>query len=227
MGCTYLAKTPMDVLYYNSESLGHSKGLIVFLRGIGGSHRSFHRDGFVEAVQKKGFKYDMVAPNSHFGYYSERTLLTRLREDVILPSQQQGYDSIWLVGVSMGGLGSLLYLREHPEDIKGVYLIAPFLGDEKIVSDLQEAGGVQPWSPGVYNPEEDWQKMLWDWIGSEVASGQTPPIYLGSGLDDTYLDGQRLLSDVLPATNTIWVPGGHNHGTFKILWDAFLEQDIL
>ena len=62
---------------------------------------------------------------------------------MIDPARREGKDNIWLVGFSMGGLGSLLYLREHPEYIEGVCLIAPFLGDEEIIEEIQAAGGVR------------------------------------------------------------------------------------
>ena len=48
--------------------------------------------------------YDMVAPNAHFGYYFGETLVNRLKVDIIDPSKVKGYENVWLVGASMGGL---------------------------------------------------------------------------------------------------------------------------
>jgi pimeloyl-ACP methyl ester carboxylesterase len=198
----------------------------VFVRGLGGSNRSFAKEGMVEATWQRDIDFDMVAPNSHFAYYSERTLIERLRQDVILPAKEKGYKNIWLVGPSMGGLGSLLYIQEHPEDIDGIYLMSPFLGYAGIINEIKAQGGLQLWQPGNYSPDKDWQRMLWHWIKTEVAEQNTPPIYLGFGNEDTYVEAQKLLATVLPADHTTSMKGGHDYATFRALWKIFLDWDI-
>ncbi len=225
-GCAHFAAKPLEVLsYVNSNSTSH-KNLFVFVRGLGGSHHTFAEEGMVDATWQRGIAFDMVAPNSHFAYYSERTLIERLRQDVILPAKNNGYEKIWLIGPSMGGLGSLLYVREHPEDIKGVCLLSPFLGDDAIIDEIKKAGGLEDWLPGDYSPEKDWQRMLWHWIKSEVAKAKTPPIYLGFGNDDMYVEAQKLLAENLPASHITRLEGGHDYQTFKALWLSFLDRDV-
>lgn len=224
-GCSFFAKAPMDVLNYSADGPVKARTLIVFMRGMGGSHRSFNEEGMVDEVRKRRLAADMAAPDAHFGYYSGRTLITRLREDVILPAKAAGYRDIWLVGISMGGLGSLLYLREHPEDISGVYLISPFLGYDEIIDAVEDGGGAGNWLAPAYDPADDWQTMLWDWISTEVFAGRTPPVYLGFGRADSYSNAQRLLKEALPAENTIAIEGGHDYPTFKSLWRIFLNSD--
>jgi pimeloyl-ACP methyl ester carboxylesterase len=221
-----MSKIPMDILSYPGAGSAN-RNLIVFLRGIGRSHRSFKREGFVDGVREYGLPFDMVAPNSHFGYYSDRSLVSRLKADVIDPARQQGYEMIWLVGLSMGGLGTLFYLREYPQDIAGALLIAPFLGNRKMINAIRSRGGVEEWRPEDYYCQEDWQLELWDWIRCEVAAGHTPPVYLGSGLSDDFYKGQQLLSEVLPAGCTFWVDGGHHYSTFVEVWRRFLETRTL
>lgn len=224
-GCAHFAGQPLEILSYVGHFTSH-KNLFVFVRGLGGSNRSFAEEGMVEATWQRGIDFDMMAPNSHFAYYSERTLIERLRQDVILPAKKQGYKNIWLVGPSMGGLGSLLYVREHPEDIDGVYLISPFLGDDGIINEIIKQGGLGHWKPGNYSPAEDWQRMLWHWIKAEVAEQNTPPIYLGYGNDDMYVKAQSLLATVLPESSISRLDGGHDYETFKALWLNFLERDV-
>ncbi len=224
-GCAHFASQPMDVLSYVGHSTSH-KNLFVFVRGLGGSNRSFAEEGMVEATWQRGIDFDMVAPNSHFAYYSERTLIERLRQDVILPAKNKGYTKIWLVGPSMGGLGSLLYVREYPEDIDGIYLISPFLGDDEIIDEINDQGGLGHWKPGDYSPDEDWQRMLWHWIKADVERQNTPPIYLGYGNDDMYGKAQRLLVTALPESHISRLDGGHDYETFKALWLKFLERDV-
>jgi pimeloyl-ACP methyl ester carboxylesterase len=217
----------MDVLSYQADETAPNRKLIVFLRGIGGSHKSFASEGLVDDVRARGLPFDMVAPNAHFGYYTGRTLITRLREDVILPARAQGYEEIWLVGFSMGGLGSLLYVREQPQDIAGVCLIAPFLGYKKILREIEGAGGVRAWTPGTYDPDDDWERMLWHWIQGQVQDGGfDPPVYLFFGDRDSYVKGQQLLSTVLPPERVGILAGKHDYATFKALWRRFLERRL-
>jgi len=108
-GCALFGKAPLDVLTYSSlEAPLEHKRLIVFMRGMGGSHESFEKEGLVEDIRSRHMPYDMAAPNAHFGYYLGRTLIERMKTDVIEPAKTEGYEEIWLIGFSMGGLGSLL-----------------------------------------------------------------------------------------------------------------------
>ena len=225
-GCAYFANKPLKILSYVDVNGTSHKNLFVFLRGLGGSHRSFEKEGLVEATRQRGIAFDMVAPNAHFAYYAKRTLIERLRKDVILPAKKKGYENIWLVGFSMGGLGSLLYVREHPEDISGICLISPFLGDDDIIDEINKNGGLRSWTPGDYAPEDDWEKMLWHWIKIKVATGNTPPIYLGFGNNDTYAEAQQLLSTALPENHITQRKGAHDYETFKALWRSFLDRDV-
>jgi len=224
-GCAHLAGKPLDVIHYVGEATSHDK-LFVFVRGLGGSHRSFAETGMVDATWQRGIDFDMVAPDSHFAYYSERTLLERLRKDVILPAKKKGYKKIWLIGPSMGGLGSLLYAREHPEDIDGIYLISPFLGYDRIINEIKRQGGLQHWQPGEYSPDKDWQRMLWHWIKTEVKEQRTRPIYLAFGNDDMYVEAQKLLATALPTDHVTRIEGGHDYDTFKALWLSFLDRNV-
>jgi hypothetical protein len=225
-GCSWFAKAPMDVLYYSVDEGTPQSNLFIFMRGIGGSHTSFEEEGLVDDVRTMDLPFDMAAPNAHFAYYSERTLIVRLKADVIDPARRQGKDNIWLVGFSMGGLGSLLYLREQPQDIEGICLIAPFLGDDDIIEEIQAAGGVRSWSPGVYDPDEDWERMLWHWIKDNVAGDDPVPIFLGYGTEDDHAPANALLAELLPEERVVRIDGDHDYPTFKALWDRFLDSGI-
>lgn len=233
-GCMGNGQKPLETLTYRAEP-AKNKHLIVFLRGLGGTwrciwapHKCFESEGFVEAVRKRSLPFDMVAPNAHFGYYKDRTLIERLTEDVILSAKTKGYEKIWLAGVSMGGLGSILFLIKHPEYIDGVLLLGPYLGDASIGGEISKAGGLKQWDPGPYDGEKDWQRWIWDWLKQYCAdpAGRTP-IYLGIGNKDPYYDPQKLLADGLPGNRVITVDGGHDAPTFKKIWQIFLDKQIL
>jgi pimeloyl-ACP methyl ester carboxylesterase len=232
--CFGSGKKPLETLSYRCESKRHHN-LIVFIRGLGGTlrcptnvHRCFQVEGFVEAVQSRQLPYDMVAPNAHMGYYQERTLVQRLRTDVILPAKANGYQKIWIVGVSMGGLGALLYLKEHPEDVAGVVALGPYLGNDEILDEIQAAGGVRRWHPGRYDPNKQWQRMLWDWLKHYPnAAPNCPPIIMGLATKDIYLKGHRLMADTLPNDQVFQTVGKHRFKSFKVIWDKVLEQQLI
>jgi len=225
-GCAAFAPAPMEVLTYaNPHQEADHRCLFVFMRGIGGSHHSFEEEGLVADVWKHGLTFDVAVPNAHLGYYGKRNLVTRLKEDVIDPARARGCRKIWLVGVSMGGLGALLYLRERPEDVAGVYLISPFLGTQPFLDEIEEAGGVGSWEPGAYDTEDDWQRMLWHWMKTSLAGHPEKSVYLGYGADDHYRTGSQLLARLLPSGRVYVIQGGHDYQTFKTLWKTFLENN--
>jgi pimeloyl-ACP methyl ester carboxylesterase len=216
----------MDVLTYeNPNNTAANERLFVFLRGIGGSHYSFEEEGLVAEVWARGLPFDVVAPNAHFGYYGDRNLVLRLKEDVIDPARARGYRKIWLVGVSMGGLGALLYLMEWPEDIAGVYLISPFLGSQFFLEEMESAGGVRKWDPGPYKTEDDWQRMLWHWMKTTIADNPDKIVYLGYGTEDPFKSSPQLLAALLPPNRVYTIEGGHDYQTAKALWKIFLNND--
>ena len=224
-GCSYLAKEPLETATYQTVSEGEGRNLIVFIRALYGNHKTFEKEGFVAMVREKGLSYDMVAPNAHLAYYYGRTLDKRLKEDVIGPARAAGYTNIWLVGVSMGGLGSILYLLNYPEDngIAGVVLMAPFLGEREILHEIIQAGGVRKWEPGGFD-DSDWQRLLWDWLKRyDQQQDRLPPIYLGYGDDDAYAVGQGLLSAILPSHQVVRIEGTHSVDTVKEIWAIMLD----
>lgn len=229
-GCAYFLGTdaPLDVLRYTPADGKRHDNLIVFLRGRGGSHRSFEKEGFVSAVRQRGLPFDMVAPNAHVGYYVARSFVVRLKADVIDPAKAEGYRRIWLVGASMGGMGALWYMRLHPGDVDGVYAISPFLGDPEIIDEIAEAGGVRNWSPGTYDPSEDWQRLLWDWLKTDAGNPDAPiPLYLGYGKEDRFVKAHRLLAAILPPERVYTADGGHDPETMRRVWLRFLDDGRL
>jgi pimeloyl-ACP methyl ester carboxylesterase len=89
--------------------------------------------------------FDVVVVGPEFGDYVSGTFAERLRAEVIEPAQARGYDDIWLLGVSIGGFGSLLYAGEFPADIRGIVLLAPYLGGSRTPRAIEAAGGLEVW----------------------------------------------------------------------------------
>ena len=103
--------------------------LVVLLHGRGGGAANFQTYGTVEEIRTCRPAANIFGANSHFGYYRERNLIERLHVDIIQPARAAGIKRIWFLGVSMGGMGTLVYQSKHPEDIEGIILMAPYLGE--------------------------------------------------------------------------------------------------
>ena len=132
---------PLQVCEYRCAS-APTRELMILLPGIGDLAEDYESHGFVDAVRRSGAPADLVAVDVHVGYYARRTVLERLRKDVIAPAREAGYEKIWLGGISLGGLGASLYAAEYAADLQGLVLLAPFLGDPRIVREIAGAGGL-------------------------------------------------------------------------------------
>jgi hypothetical protein len=241
-GCIPPTKVPIDAVKYGAGDIKRPHLLFVFLHGNGDRITVFDKEGFVGAVRARGLPVDMISVDAHIGYYMNRTIMTRLKEDVIEPARANGYEHIWLIGNSMGGLGSISYAREHPNEITGIVLLGPYLGERPLINEIRHAGGLMRWEPGdvVLKNKEDSEKHIWIWLKEQGQQGQlravdkdcpkkqgcVPKIYLGYGTNDRFTYAQDLLASLLPPKQVIAIDGGHDWTTWKKVWDRFLDQNI-
>lgn len=223
-GCAASPKVPLDIISYPVRPSVKAENLLILLRGIGASNSIFEEEGIIDEIRRRRLPIDIVAPDTHVGYYDSHTLEERLRTDIIIPARKNGYRQIWLAGFSMGGLGSLFYLRLHPKDVDGVFLISPFLGWDSILHEIKDAGGVASWQRVSADPD-DWQRFIWSWLKEYAQTPQKyPPVYLGYGRNDWLADeGPPLLATVLPGERVFTVPGNHTVGTFKVIFSRHLD----
>ena len=218
------APAPMHTRVSLERTDHHARCLLVMLPGLGDDDSVFVDHGFVAALRDRKVSVDVIAAAASLGYYAQRTLHDRIEADVLAPARQTGYDQIWFAGVSLGGLGSLLMAQDHPHELAGVILIAPFLGDEELVGEISRAGGVDYWEPGVVEPA-DYQRETWRWLKAATSHpGTAPAIYLASGDQDKLAAGHRLLAHVLPPERRFRTRGNHDWGPWKMLWADFLDH---
>ncbi|HPC82307.1 MAG TPA: alpha/beta fold hydrolase [Thermoanaerobaculaceae bacterium] len=198
--------------------------LVVLLPGRGDRAGVFRREGFAPAVAAAGIRAEVVAADLHLGYYVRRTADVRLREDVVAPARARGVRQVWLVGVSMGGLGTLMYDRYHPGEVDGLVLLAPFLGDRPVIEEVAAAGGLARWTPPATLAADDWQRDIWRWLRRWVEPRGTPLLVLGWGESDALARSNRLLAEVLPPERVFVRAGGHDWRVWRELWTAMLAS---
>lgn len=228
-GCSiiYPENIPIPSIWYHL-SQEKSDTLIIFLPGRGDRADEFQKQGFIDDIRKAGISADAVSVDAHTGYYYRRTLLDRLYNDIILPARAKGYRNIWITGISMGGIGSLLYAKHFPETIQGIFLIAPFLGDKEVIDEIETAGGLANWQPDTPIKQEDYQRQLWNWLKNHTLHNDRHPlIAIGWGREDQFARANSLLADVLPVDRVFITSGRHNWEPWKKIWHSFLKTGII
>jgi pimeloyl-ACP methyl ester carboxylesterase len=215
-GCGVSPKTEVPIPVISQVSPDQkNKTLIVMLPGRGDRASSFVSAGFLETVDKSDV--DVVAVDAHFGYYKERSLVPRLHEDVIGPAIENGYESIWLVGVSMGGMGSLLYADQHRDLVSRIVLLAPYLGDPGIVTEIEAAGGLAAWNADS-SPFQAHEVAVWRWLQASRNGPDAVPVYLGYGKSDRFAGNYAALQHDIDALKLYTEDGGHKWTTWSRLW---------
>ncbi len=204
-----------------------SRCLVVLLPGIGDGKDDFERQGFARAFHSGGSPCALIALDSHFGYYANGSIVLRLYEDVIAPARARGVERIVLAGISLGGLGAALYARDRPGEIDGLVLLAPYLGDKKVLDEIEKAGGPRAWRPAGTLEERDLRR-LWVWLeGYGDPDAQRPPLLLGFGDSDRLRRGHRMLAGLLPPEQVLHTRGGHTWSAWLRLWSQALGTGAL
>ena len=211
---------PMAQVHDKSPCGEPARELIVMLPGLYDRPADFVDRGFVQAVRQRQINADITLLDAHVGYYNERQIVDRLRREVIAPAQAKGYERIWLVGISLGGLGALLYSHAHPQDIAGFYALAPYLGERALLEAIEQ-GGLAQWQPGA--PEAMGAQA---WRLAQAYANGTPGLpegHIGYGQDDRFAQANALFASALPPRHRYVIKGGHDWQTWQSLWTAFLN----
>lgn len=207
------------------EVAGKADELVVLLPGRWSLPREFVDEGFLELVRQRHPRARIVAPDLHLGYYRERSAIERLHRDVVLPAREDGIDRVTLVGISMGGLGALLYDLEHPGVADRLVLLSPFAGEAEVIEEVADAGGVAKWEPGEI-AADDFSRRLWSGLKREWSARERPRVELGCGRGDRLAPTSRqLAADFLEPGDAVWLPGGHDWPTWRALYRGLRVPD--
>lgn len=228
-GCGLLPRestVPLRVLSEDAVCASRPQTLFVMLPGASSLPEEFLREGFVRAVRERRLAVDVVLVDAHLGYYKDRTVLERLQADVIAPARAKGYRRIWLVGVSLGGLGALIQAMAQPADADALMLLAPYLGEPRVSEAVEADGGLKSWrgaAPDVA-PDDDGLR-LWRWLQAYATDpAQRPPLYLGYADSDRLAPANKLLAASLPPGRVFTTRGGHDWPEWRLLWNRMLDR---
>ena len=209
----------------NDES--NSDTLLVFLPGAFLKPEEFEREGFVNAVRERDLAADSLLVDADVSYYYDQTFVDRLHQDVLQPQRAKGYQTMWLIGISIGGFGALIHELARPGMVDGIVTLAPYLGRRPVGAEIQKAGGLRHWkAPEGPPPDEEVDRKLWPWLQQYAAARPArhlPPLYLGFGLADRFAANHQLLADALPAGHVFTTEGGHDWPQWSRLWRQMLD----
>ena len=197
--------------------------LVIALPGLQVTPEDFVARGLVAALQAR-VAADVTAlaidPNDYF----ERDFTSRLRNEILLPARDGGYARIVILALSLGALGALRYAERASEDLDGLILLAPFLGNPGTIAEVERAGGLGAWIPAPLS-RSDIERPGLLWLKSHTAGAPARPwLHLGFGTEDRFRAGARLLAASLPPDCITALPGDHDWPTWARLWQAMLDH---
>jgi hypothetical protein len=214
----------MRILTDLFDSQNRQDTLLVLLPPAESSIEDFISHGFVEAVRSRQIRTDILLAEVTHQHVMSKTIVSALHEHVMLPALASGYKKIWFAGISLGAFNALFYASEYAEHLAGIYLIAPYPGTGDILAEIIAAGGAAKWTHTQSTNRDD-ERAWWHWISQESAAGLwSTPVYFGTGTEDRFLRGQRILAELLPGENVRMISGTHTWPTWIALWQEWLES---
>jgi len=181
----------------------------------------FLREGFVRAARERRLPVDLVFVELKLQSLTDRTILRRLRHEIVLPARALGCRSIWLGGISLGGFIAMAYAARFIQEIDGLCLLAPYLGNHMVIGEIERANGIDGWTPGDLAEDDD-ERRIWHFIKEQ--RNRTFPLHLGFGSEDRFADSHRLMASALASDCVDVVSGRHEWPAWRRLWENFLDM---
>jgi len=173
---------------------------MIWLPGAYQLAQHFVDEGFAGAAAKRGAPLDLLFVDLESAHLEDREPLEKLRSEIVLPARTAGV-SVWLAGISLGGLVALDYACDHAGDIDGLFLLAPYLGNRRLA-------------------QSDTDRRIWRYIN---ARDNPAPMFLSYGRQDRFSTAHALMAAALPANCVDVIDGGHDWPTWFKLWERFLD----
>lgn len=210
---------------FYSSGLGSADELIIFLPGRGDDIDAYQRAGFIDTLMESEQPLDAVVADAHLGYYYGGVLADRVHQDILLPFQKKGYKQFIIVGTSLGGYGALWINHEYNDLISGVVLLAPYLGKNPVIKEIQSAENLQAWRSDL-DREPGIDDEVWLWIAGlkDCEPSKIQSVILAVGKKDKFFEAAGLLSKSLPDSRLFFNDGGHDWKTWHALWGDVLKS---
>ena len=195
---------------------------MIWLPGAYHSAQDFLDQGFARAAAQRRVPLDLLFIDLEMQHLDDPEILPRLRSEYVLPARESGA-AVWLAGISLGGLLALDYASTHLQELEGLCLLAPYLGNRMLLGEITAASGLAGWKPGEL-AESDAERRIWRYIKTR---DDLAKLFLGYGKDDRFSAAHEMLAAALPADRVEVVAGGHDWRTWLSLWENFLDSHFI
>jgi pimeloyl-ACP methyl ester carboxylesterase len=196
--------------------------LLILLPGADMTAQDFVDYDFISPVQRTAEAIDVLCVDSSVDLYLDNTIVDELHRLILVASPPRR--KLWLAGISLGGMGALLYARAHPGTVEGIILLSPYLGARGIVDEVETSGGLDRWSSA---PDEDQSpdRVFLRWLAEACHDPAKPSLHLGYGTGDRFVGAHKMLARSLPAARVTAREGGHDWPTWQALWRDIIQGD--
>jgi len=197
---------------------------VLFLPAAFTGPEDFIEADFAGAVRRRMLQIDLVFADMKLQHLSDRTMLRRLRHELVLPARAEGCVCVWICGISLGGYVALAYAERYSSEIDGLCLLAPYLGNYIVTGEIERAHGLDSWQPGEL-AQDDEERRLWRFIKSH--RNHSVRLHLGFGQEDRFAHSHRMMAHALRPEQVDTVPGGHEWPVWRELWENFLDTRVI
>ncbi len=192
--------------------------VVVMLPGRGDDLGGLQKRDTAQIIQQQWPDADVVLTGLTMPFYTTGVAARRLHDEVISTLKKHGYRSIWLAGISLGGMGVILYDHDYPGEVDGLLLLSPYLGKDDAQKEIRDAGGLAAWNPGPPMPvgPDTFTRELWrslkQWSDNP---SRRQSVWLAYGADEPFRKPIEMMSPELPAGHVLMLPGHHNWKLWK------------
>jgi len=198
-----------------------ARSAMILLPAAQSSAADLEREGFVAAVRQRELDIDLLLPEFSPDSVTDGTALQQLHNDVVLPLLADNYDTLWMMGISIGGYLAIAYEDRYPHQLDGLCLLAPYPGSRLVWGEVAASGGVESWQPGEVS-EDDHERRVWRWLKQRYQ--KSLKVHLGYGQEDRFAKGQALMAAALHKDTIDTLPGEHHWPVWLVLWEHFLNH---
>lgn len=218
-------RKPIPSEFFAAKNPSHR--LVVMLPGRGDDLQSMKHKDVASIIQQSWPDADVILTGLTMPFYREGRAAQRLHDEIIEPARSAGAKEIWLMGISLGGMGCVLYEHEYPGQTQGLLLLSPYLGDQAIQTKIRDAGGLQAWQPGPQQAlnSKTFQHELWRTL-KDVSenSSRAKDVWLIYGADEPFREPIELVTPWLPPDHSIMLEGNHNWDLWVPAMTRLLKQ---